>query len=340
MTIPGSVTSIAKYMFKDCTALSEIVIPEGIKNVFAYAFEGCTALKKVTLPVSICYIGEEIFFGCFPEDIYYGGTLEQWGWVSVAEPNYYLRGIEVHPTCTSGHKNEIVTPAIAPTCDARGQTESAVCAECGVLLRESSTILPLGHCYDLQSGICERCGKKNPDHFPVPFTDIANADWFAQSVMWAYKENITGGTSATTFGPNDSCTRAQVVTFLWAANGKPEPKSMDNPFKDVADHAWYLKPVLWAVEQGITGGVADGKFGPDQTCTRAQIATFLYAAKGKPEVNGFNIFKDVADDAWYAKPIIWAANNSVTGGIGDGKFGPNNTCTRAQVVTFLYKVYG
>ena len=158
--------------------------------------------------------------------------------------------------------------------------------------------------------------------------------------MWAKDTGVTGGKTATTFAPNEGCTRAQVVTFLWAANGKPEPKSSLNPFDDVSKDAWYLKAVLWAVENGITGGVADRMFGPDQTCTRAQIVTFLYAATGKPDIVGNSIFTDVADSDWFAKPVIWAANNEVTGGIGDGKFGPNDTCTRAQVVTFLMKVYG
>ena len=158
--------------------------------------------------------------------------------------------------------------------------------------------------------------------------------------MWAYENNVTGGTSDTTFGPNDGCTRAQVVTFLWAANGRPEPKSAVNPFDDVSENAWYYKPVLWAVENGITGGVAKNLFGPNQTCTRAQIVTFLYAAVEKPAVDGTSTFTDVADSDWFAKPVIWAAENDVTGGIGDGKFGPKNTCTRGQVVTFLYKVYG
>ena len=173
-----------------------------------------------------------------------------------------------------------------------------------------------------------------------PFTDVSEDDWYFNSVMWAKNSNVTGGTSANTFGPNDSCTRAQVVTFLWAANGKPEPASMENPFSDVPNDAWYLKPVLWAVENGITGGVSEGMFGPEQTCTRAQIVTFLYAAIGKPSVEGKSTFSDVTDTDWFVKPVLWAAQNDVTGGIGNGKFGPNNTCTRGQVVTFLYKVYG
>ena len=118
------------------------------------------------------------------------------------------------------------------------------------------------------------------------------------------------------------------------------PESTVNPFSDVSASDWYYDAVLWAVENGITGGIADGLFGPEQTCTRAQIVTFLYAAEKKPAVSGDSQFADVADNAWYAKPVLWAAENDITGGIGDGKFGPDNVCTRAQVVTFLYKVYG
>ena len=170
--------------------------------------------------------------------------------------------------------------------------------------------------------------------------DVKDKDWFAASVLWAKENGVTGGTSATTFSPNDSCTRAQVVTFLWAANGKPEPASTDNPFADVREKDWYYKAVLWAVEKGITGGISATEFGPNNTCTRAQIVTFLYAAAGKPEIDGNSSFNDVRDKDWFAKPVIWAAENGVTGGIGEGKFGPNDNCTRAQVVTFLYKVYG
>lgn len=172
------------------------------------------------------------------------------------------------------------------------------------------------------------------------FFDVSEQDWFYAAVQWAEQANVTGGAGNGRFGSADGCTRAQVVTFLWAANGRPEPLSAENPFADVAEDAWYAKAVLWAVEKGITGGVADGAFAPDRTCTRAQIVTFLYAAAEKPAVEGDSAFADVADDAWYAKPVLWAAENDVTGGIAQGLFGPNDTCTRAQVVTFLYKVYG
>ncbi|MBQ5672262.1 MAG: S-layer homology domain-containing protein [Oscillospiraceae bacterium] len=171
------------------------------------------------------------------------------------------------------------------------------------------------------------------------FFDVPEQEWFYAPVQWAAERNVTGGVGNGRFGAYDGCTRAQVVTFLWAANGKPAPKNTNNPFEDVADDAWYLKPVLWAVETGITTGISDTQFGPDGTCTRAQIVTFLYAAANKPAVSGENPFEDVGESDWYLNPVLWAAEEGVTGGIGEGKFGPNDVCTRAQVVTFLYKVF-
>jgi len=156
--------------------------------------------------------------------------------------------------------------------------------------------------------------------------------------MWAKENEVTGGKTADTFAPNESCTRAQVVTFLWAAAGKPAPKTTVNPFDDVADDAWYLNPVLWAVENGITSGISKREFGPEQTCTRAQVVTFLYASAGKPAPASSSIpFSDVSFTDWFVNPVLWAVENDITGGIGNNMFGPNDTCTRAQVVTFLYK---
>ena len=172
-----------------------------------------------------------------------------------------------------------------------------------------------------------------------PFTDVANGDWFAKPVLWAVDNNVTGGIGNGMFGPNNPCTRAQVVTFLWAANGKPEPTSSNNPFSDVPGDAWYLKPVLWAVERGITGGTSPTTFSPDQECTRAQIVTFLYAAAGKPNASGTNLFLDVSNGDWYFNPILWAYQNNITGGTSPTTFGPLDVCTRSQVVTFLYKAY-
>lgn len=170
-----------------------------------------------------------------------------------------------------------------------------------------------------------------------PFTDVPSGAYYEDAVIWAVKKGITSGTSATTFNPDGSCTRAQAVTFLWRAAGSPEPKSAAMPFTDVPAGSYFEKAVLWAVENGITKGTSDTTFSPDASCTRAQIVTFLWRAGGSPVVSGNSAFTDVASDAYYAAAVAWAEKNGVTGGIGGGLFGSDNTCTRAQIVTFLHR---
>ena len=170
----------------------------------------------------------------------------------------------------------------------------------------------------------------------VTFTDVPANAYYADAVTWTVRNGVTKGTSETTFSPNASCTRAQAVTFLWRAAGSPAPKNMSS-FTDVPADAFYAKAVAWAVENGITGGTGDGKFSPDATCTRAQSVTFLYRAAGSPKVSGSAEFGDVATNAYYADAVAWAAKNGITGGIGGGLFGSGNDCTRAQIVTFLYR---
>ena len=169
------------------------------------------------------------------------------------------------------------------------------------------------------------------------FVDVSASDYYYDAVLWAVGKGITGGTSATTFDPSGNCTRAQAVTFLWRAAGSPAPKTKAMPFTDVPAGSYYHDAVLWAMEQGITKGTSDTAFSPNATCTRAQIVTFLWRAGGSPAVSGSAAFTDVASDAYYAAAVAWAEKNGVTGGIGGGLFGTGNTCTRAQIVTFLYR---
>ena len=170
-----------------------------------------------------------------------------------------------------------------------------------------------------------------------PFTDVPAGSYYEDAVIWAVDKGITTGTSATTFNPNGICTRAQAVTFLWRAAGSPAAKSSAMPFVDVKAGSYYETAVLWAVEQGITKGTSDTAFSPNATCTRAQIVTFLWRANGSPVASGNSAFTDVAADAYYAAAVKWAEENGVTGGIGNGLFGSGNTCTRAQIVTFIYR---
>ena len=170
-----------------------------------------------------------------------------------------------------------------------------------------------------------------------PFSDVSTDAYYYEAVKWAQEKGITGGIGNGLFGPNQPCTRAQIVTFLWRAAGSPEPKSMSS-FSDVSTDSYYAKAVAWAVENGITQGTGDGKFSPDATCTRAQSVTFLFRAIGKL-VDSKAEFSDVSADSYYANAVAWAVENGVTNGIGNGLFGPNNSCTRAQIVTFLFRAY-
>ena len=170
------------------------------------------------------------------------------------------------------------------------------------------------------------------------FSDVSTGAYYHDAVKWAAEKSITGGTGDGKFSPNRPCTRAQIVTFLWRAAGSPEPQGAAG-FADISADAYYVKAVAWAVENGVTSGTEDGRFSPDQPCTRAQSVAFLYRAAGAPAVSGGSGFDDVAESAYYAAAVAWAQANGVTGGLGNGLFGPGNGCTRAQIVTFLYRTY-
>ena len=169
------------------------------------------------------------------------------------------------------------------------------------------------------------------------FTDVHAEDYYYDAVLWAAQEGVTGGTSDTLFAPNAGCTRAQAVTFLWRAAGSPEPKSAVLPFTDVPADAYYAKAVAWAVENGVAKGVSETAFAPDAACTRAQIVTFLWRAQQSPASSGENPFADVPADAYYAQAVAWAVANDVAKGVSETAFAPNDHCTRAQIVTLIYR---
>ena len=174
----------------------------------------------------------------------------------------------------------------------------------------------------------------------ITFTDVPANAYYADAVNWAVLNGVTKGTSETTFSPDASCTRAQAVTFLWRAAGSLAPKSSAMPFTDVDADAYYHDAVLWAVEQDITNGTSDTTFSPNATCTRAQIVTFLWRSQESPAAGAVNPFADVADNAYYAEAVKWAVLEGVTSGTTATTFSPNDSCTRAQIVTFLYRCLG
>lgn len=169
------------------------------------------------------------------------------------------------------------------------------------------------------------------------FADVSPDAYYADAVEWAVANGITGGTTATTFSPNNPCTRAHAVTFLWRAAGEPEPETTAMLFTDVAEGAYYYDAVLWAMENGITEGTTETTFSPDAPCTRAQIVTFLWRSEGKPAPQSAMGFTDVAAGAYYFDAVAWAVENGITNGTTTTTFSPSSSCTRAQIVTFLYR---
>ena len=168
------------------------------------------------------------------------------------------------------------------------------------------------------------------------FYDVPNGAYFYEAVKWAVKNGITNGVGNDLFAPEQPCTRAQIVTFLWRAAGSPEPKSTAAGMTDVVPGSYYAKAVAWAVENGITTGTAEGTFSPDATCTRAQAVTFLARAQNA-KATGKTAFSDVPADSYFADAVAWAQANGVTTGTSETTFSPDNDCTRAQIVTFLYR---
>ena len=171
-----------------------------------------------------------------------------------------------------------------------------------------------------------------------PFLDVNETQFFYTPVLWAVENGITSGLTPDTFGPFSVCNRAQVVTFLWRAAGSPEPETTENPFTDVPADSWFTKPVLWALENGITTGVSATEFGPNMACNRAQVVTFLWRLMGQREPGlTENPFTDVEAGSWYEKSVLWALENGITTGATATTFNPVGQCQRAQVVTFLYR---
>lgn len=221
---------------------------------------------------------------------------------------------------------------LPPTCTDQGCTLHT-CTACGHSYTDAHTD-PLGHQWEgLDCGRCEALRVN-------PFQDVAVGKWYFEPVMWALEREITTGTSATAFSPEDSCTRGQVVTFLWRSAGRPQPASAGNPFTDVETDDYCYTAVLWAVEQDITKGTSATTFEPDKTCSRGEVATFLYRYSGAKPVQTENPFTDVAQGKFYYDAVLWAVANDITTGTDPGLFAPREECTRGQIVTFLYRCMG
>ena len=254
-----------------------------------------------------------------------------------------------------GHDYQAVVTE--PTCTEGGYT-TCTCSRCGDSYTENQTN-PLGHDWD--EGVvtleptenedgqrlytCRRCGATRTEVIPRlnqvnPFVDVTEGKYYYDAVLWAYYHDprITSGTDETHFSPNAPCTREQIVFFLWAANGKPAFFTNSTSFIDIKPNKYYYEAVLWAQENGITTGISETRFGVGNYCTREQIVTFLWRAAGSPEPEADNPFQDVPANAYCAKAVRWALENGITGGTSADTFSPKRLCTRAEAVTFLYRL--
>ena len=224
----------------------------------------------------------------------------------------------------------------APTCTESGYTGDLICMRCGDMTQIGKTVAAAGHKFF--GGVCSVCGTKGAEAVPE-FDDVKPGAFYFDAVQWAVKNGITNGTGKNTFSPNNVCSRYQIVMFLWRAAGQPEAKAAVS-FADVKPGDIFYEAVQWAVERGITKGTSSTSFSPFAPCTRGQIVTFLYRSAGSPKVSGACNFSDVSSCSFCHDAVIWASSEGITNGTSAGRFSPNEGCTRAQVVTFLYRASG
>lgn len=337
--LPDSLDYICDSLFKGCTALESVVIPEKVIDIRESAFAGCTNLKSLTIGKNFSFAGEYAFgldinglydsvsYGAIPylNDVYYAGSPAEWTNVEYCKENFQLARIHYYDTGSNHKYTDTVYPA---SCTSTGRIEH-VCT-CGIKYTEY--LCELGH--EFVDNICVRCGASASTD---GFTDISSDKYYFDAINWAVGSGITLGTTESTFSPNDVCTRAQIVTFLWRAAGRPVYNDGVLQFVDVPQSAYYYNAVKWAERNNITEGTDSTHFSPNATCTRAQIVTFLMRAKrftgDAPDVD----FVDVTVGSYYYKAVCWATKYGVTLGTDATHFSPNAGCTRAQVVTFLYR---
>ena len=329
--------------YTSCTATRVCARDEGhiwqVSCTVTHVSEG----ESCTKPGSVTYTATADFYGeTFTDSrtVHKDMLGHDYAWTVETEPDCVREGHRTGRCIRCGEStresiaplgHDYLSQVTAPGCTQGGYT-THTCRRCGHSYQGSHTA-PLGH--DWEGIHCRRCGEIREN----PFTDVPQGSFFFDPVLWAVKNGITTGATATTFDPNGECMRAVVVTFLWRAAGSPEPSSSKNPFTDVKPSDFYYKAVLWAVEKGITNGLSATAFGPTVKCNRAQVVTFLWRAMGQPGSNAAVAFTDVLPGQFYTTAVAWAVEKGITNGISATAFGVGSICNRAQVVTFLYRTY-
>ncbi len=347
ISIPVSVTEIGEFAFAYCGALKKMTIPDGVSKIERCMFYECTNLNSVTIPNSVTSIREEAFSSCKRlADVYYGGDKTDWGCIYIENGNEPLGAARRHYNVNL--KTDTVNQAIdaANAVNRSIYTKESleamdVAVEIAKAAMESGNQDAINRSLAALNAAIKALVKRMDTDDSFRFDDTQNSNaFYYDAVYWAYgaKPQITNGLDKTHFGPDKSCTRGQVVTFLWRTAGCPKPGKTETAFTDLPEKAFYAKAVAWAVEKGITKGMTATTFAPDATCTRGQIVTFLWRFKGEQKASSTATpFKDVSSKAFYAKAVAWAVENNVTNGMTKDTFAPEATCTRGQIVTFLYR---
>ncbi|MBQ6160831.1 MAG: leucine-rich repeat protein [Oscillospiraceae bacterium] len=367
VTLPASLKELPGEMFWDCPSLRSVVFPAGLESIGDSAFVCCDSLSSVNLPASLKRIGNNAFYACgglrtvvLPksveklgswvfdecrnlkalvvrnpackvlcyekEEYFYSGDDSWENLEQVRGDGNWSDTYESWYNDTLGLKSKLIVygPHDAEKEGADMMTE---------VEEYDNSVYTYGYRY------IENCAKTLNYSFYATnvFSDVKEGKFYEIPVAWAYGRGITSGKDETHFAPNETCTRGQVVTFLWNAVGKPEPTITDCPFVDVKPGKYYYDAMLWALETGVTSGKDETHFAPNETCTRGQVVTFLWNAAGKPEPKSTDCpFVDVKEGKYYYKAMLWALENGVTSGKDATHFAPNETCTRGQVVTFLF----
>ena len=364
VSIPDTIRAIGDSAFENCKGLKSVTLPSGLKKIGEYAFGG-TGLTAVTIPAGVEYLGQFAFNLCsdLTSLTIQPGSLHYIGSYAFSDCDS-LRTVELPQTVTTISENafyacDALESFRAPGVQVIGRDAflfdkslrsivlSADLQRVGIAAFQGCTQLTdvyYGGTEEQWNAI-EIQDRNNPllnatIHFNsalARFSDLEPGAYYLDPVSWALQHEVTNGMSRNAFGPGGDCTRAQVVTFLWRAMGRPEPGTAASAFTDVPADSYYAKAVAWAVEEQITNGMGQNLFAPDATCTRAQVVTFLWRAKDMPTPGAGNPFTDVPNSTYFFAPVLWANANGITNGVDAAHFSPQSTCTRAQVVTFLYR---